>query len=97
MVTSVPEELEDPELMSRQRQCSPQVWAFAASGDGTGAEKMEDPPSLSSFPLVLFLLSPNSATRRGGEHAMNVDGGQTETWARRCAYSFIVDLPFLPT
>jgi len=49
MVTSVPGELEDPEPMSRQRQCNLQVWAFAASGDGAGAEKVKDLTSSPSF------------------------------------------------
>ena len=74
----VPEQLEDAE--SCQLQCDLQAWAVAARGDGKGAEKMEDPPSLSILPLLLFLLSPNFTTRRGGGTCDNVDGDQIETW-----------------
>ena len=32
--------------MSRQRHCNLHAWAIATSGDGAGAEKVEDLPSV---------------------------------------------------
>jgi len=43
-VVSVPEELQDGEPMSRQRQCKLQAWPIAISGNGVGAEKVKDLP-----------------------------------------------------
>jgi len=48
--------------MSRQCQCNLQAWAVAAGGNGTGADNVNDPPSLPSFPVLFFLLSPNFTT-----------------------------------
>jgi len=87
MVTYLLQELQDPEPMFTSTPVQPPGLGFCGQWRWNRSGEDGEPSVVVEFSFAVVSVVPEFYDKAG------YDGDQTEKWARRCAYNFIVDLP----